>query len=96
MHNYKDWENFCNYLINENRYILNDEYEKLTEEILKLAKDCEISLQQNSEFWRAKTSKELKVTEWVIITPNNLIERIFSAASRVQKPLILNVVMPII
>ncbi len=61
MYNYRDWENFCNYLISENRYILNDEYKKLTEEILKLARDRKAFLEQGSIFWRAKTSKGLRV-----------------------------------
>ena len=63
MYNYRDWENFCNYLISKNRYILNDEYKKLTEEILKLARGREASLGQGSIFWRAKTSKGLRVVE---------------------------------
>ena len=63
MHNYKDWENFCNYLISENRYILNDKYKKLTEEIVKLAKDRELFFEQDSIFWRARTSKGLRVAD---------------------------------
>lgn len=63
MYNYRDWENFCNYLISENRYILNDKYKKLTEEILRLAKDREAFLEQGSVFWRAKPSKGLRVAE---------------------------------
>jgi len=63
MYNYQDWDSFCNYLIGENRYILNDKYKKLTEEILKLAKDREVFLEQGSIFWRAKTSKGLRVAE---------------------------------
>ncbi|MCG2712307.1 MAG: RES family NAD+ phosphorylase [Candidatus Omnitrophica bacterium] len=63
VYNYRDWENFCKYLSNENRYILNDEYKKLTEEILKLAEDREAFLEQGSMFWRARTSKIPRVTE---------------------------------
>lgn len=63
MYNYRDWENFCNYLISENRYILNDKYKKLMEEILRLAKDREAFLEQDSVFWRAKSSKGLRVAE---------------------------------
>ena len=63
VYNYQDWENFCKYLCNENRYILNDEYKKLTEEILKLAKEREESLEQGSMFWRARTPKIPRVAE---------------------------------
>jgi len=63
MYNYQDWEEFCNYLIGENRYILNDKYKKLTEEILKLAKEREALLEKGSIFWRARTSKGLRVAK---------------------------------
>lgn len=62
-YNYRDWENFCNYLISENRYILNDKYKKLTEEILELAKERETFIEQGSIFWRARISKGIKVVE---------------------------------
>ncbi len=63
MYNYQDWEEFCNYLIRENRYILNDKYKKLIEEILKLAREREVLLEKGSVFWRARTSKGLRVAK---------------------------------
>jgi hypothetical protein len=61
MNNYKDWEDFCGYLIGENRYILNDKYKKLIEEILKLAKGREHSLDAGEKLWRARTAKRPRI-----------------------------------
>lgn len=63
MHNYKDWENFCNYIIGENRYTLNDQYKKLIEEIIDLAKERERVLESGLIFWRARTSKRPRVND---------------------------------
>lgn len=81
MFNYQDWESFCNYLINENRYILNDKYKKLTEEILRLAKDREVFFEQNSIFWRARTSKGLRVANDGEIVSDRYTEKEMSAPS---------------
>ncbi|NQU99493.1 MAG: RES family NAD+ phosphorylase [Parcubacteria group bacterium] len=61
MHNYKDWEDFCSYIVGENRYILNNKYKKLIEEIITLAKKREHFLESGSIFWRARTSKRPRV-----------------------------------
>lgn len=63
MYNYQDWEDFCNYLIGENRYVLNDKYKTLTEEILKLGKEREQYLEKDTIFWRARTSKGLRIVK---------------------------------
>jgi len=85
MYNYRDWENFCSYLISENRYILNDKYKKLTEEILRLAKDREAFLEQGSVFWRAKPSKGFRVTKDGEILRDGYTKEEMSALSKKAK-----------
>jgi len=54
MFTYKDWEDFCNYLIYTNRYVLDDKRKAIVDEITKLAKQGEDIIKKDTIFWRAR------------------------------------------
>jgi len=57
---YKDWQEFCTYLVCKNRYILDKERQKIADEIVTLAKQKEDVLKSESIFWRARIGEMLK------------------------------------
>jgi hypothetical protein len=70
MFTYKDWEDFCNYLIYSNRYILDNKRKAIVDEIIKLAKQGEDTIKKDTIFWRARINNRLKIeNNEVILAP---------------------------
>ena len=62
MFTYKDWEDFRNYLIYENRFILDKRRMEIVTEIIELAKQNENTIKKDEIFWRARiNNNELKI-----------------------------------
>lgn len=61
MFTYKDWDDFCNYLIYTNRYILDDKRKAIIDEIIKLAKKGEDTIKKDRIFWRARINNRFKI-----------------------------------
>jgi hypothetical protein len=68
MFTYKDWEDFSNYLISINRFVLDDRRKEIVKEIIKLAKQNEDVIKKDEVFWRARiNNNELKIVNKELI-----------------------------
>ncbi len=56
-----EWENFCKYLMRENRYILNPKWKKFASEILLTAVKREQIYPKDTKLWRARVGSMVKI-----------------------------------
>jgi hypothetical protein len=60
---YSDWEAFCNYLISDNRYILNKKWQDFVDEIVRLAKTRKVDIDEGAVYWRARISEDVRIID---------------------------------
>lgn len=85
MTTYKEWEDFCNYLIHINRYILDEKRQKIVDEIIKLAKERVDVFEKDKFFWRARIGKKPRMVEGEIISDHYTIEEMLEPPKEKSK-----------
>jgi hypothetical protein len=58
---YVEWEAFCNYLITNNRFILNEKWKKFVKRIVTSAHKRKKKINAGEKFWRARIAKDFKI-----------------------------------
>lgn len=63
MSSVSDWEIFCTYIIEKNRYILDEKSVSIRDEILSTVQNYEDEINTDKQFFRARFANELKSNE---------------------------------